>query len=356
MQVPEQKKLAYALVCYNAEHSGVYKKILDQVSFWRNAGYSVQLFVITDERSKTHWLNLDPEAQIYLDKNLFSKIKNRFNLLKLAANSNPSLLYLRDGFPMRIPNNQVPIVVEIQSLVGQELKTRSRAKFYLFKWLSKSAYSRVSGAVYVTNELMVHNEHNLNPRIPRITIANGINLARMSKLPKMTHVKPSLFFVGSPNQPWHGVEELVEFGLSNKNVDIHIVGTSSENVGRNIFFHGFLSPEEYSKIAASCNAGVGSLMLSVNEMKEASPLKVREYLALGLPVILKYEDTDFDGDEDYILSLPSDGSSLNEHSLEILEFLDRWSSSRVSRERIQHLDVRNKEETRLKFFKSIISK
>jgi hypothetical protein len=105
-----------------------------------------------------------------------------------------------------------------------------------------------------------------------------------------------------------------------------------------------------------CQAGVGTLNLKSKNMAEASPLKVREYLALGLPVILKYQDTDFVGDEDYVLSLPVEGPSLNAYSPQILKFLEKWSIKRVPRHQIQHLDVGNKEESRLKFFESIISK
>jgi hypothetical protein len=40
-------------------------------------------------------------------------------------------------------------------------------------------------------------------------------------------------------------------------------------------------------------------------MSEASPLKSREYLALGLPVIGAYEDTDIPPDDPVYLQLPN---------------------------------------------------
>jgi len=334
----------------------VYKKILDQVSFWRNAGYRIQLFVITDERSKSHWLNLDPEAQIYLDKNLFSKIKNRFNLLKLAANSNPSLIYLRDSFPMRVPNSKIPAVLEIQSLVAQELKLRSRAKYLLFRIFSNFLYSNISGAIYVSNELKTKNEHHLASNIPKTAISNGINLERVEMLHPQSSDPPGLFFVGSANQPWHGVEELIDFARAHRDINVHIVGDTRDLHESNLFFYGNLELTQYRSIANMCQAGVGTLNLKSKNMAEASPLKVREYLALGLPVILKYQDTDFVGDEDYVLRLPQEVPSLNAYSPQILKFLEKWSTTRVPRHQIQHLDVRNKEESRLKFFESIISK
>ena len=352
----EQMKIAYALACYDAEHSGVYKKILDQVTFWRNAGYRVQLFVITDEKSKTHWLKLDPAAKIFLDKSPFSKIKNRFNLLKLAANSNPSLIYLRDSFPIRVPNSKIPTVLEIQSLVAQELKLRSKSKYILFRIFSRFIYSNISGAIYVSNELKNNNEHHFSSGIPKIAIINGINLERIQPLLPQACETPGLFFVGSANQPWHGIEELIEFARTHQNIDVHIIGDTRDQNESNLFFYGNLELAEYRTIASKCLAGVGTLNLKSKNMAEASPLKVREYLALGLPVILKYRDTDLTGDEDYVLSLPPEGPCLDAYSPQILQFLEKWSKTRVPRHQIEHLDVRNKEESRLKFFESMIIK
>jgi hypothetical protein len=353
--VPQLQKIAYALVCYDAAHSGVYKKINDQVTAWKSNGYIVQLFVITDERSKAMWQNLDPSAIIFIDSNVFIKLLNRIRILPLASKSQPSLIYLRDNFPIFLPKSPIPIVIEIQSLVGRELKLRSRYKYRMFSILKQAIYSRVSGAVYVTNELMVKNEFHLKSHIPKIAIGNGINLSRLEQLSQPTQVKSALFFVGSPNQPWHGIQELVEFGELNPNIEIHIVGSDGVDFEPNVFFHGTLDADQYRAIASRCQAGIGSLNLSKNHMKEASPLKVREYLALGLPVILKYQDTDLRLGEDFILELPDDSRPLSNFSQEITAFLQKWSDKRVPRERIQHLDVRTKEKIRIGFFKEIVT-
>jgi glycosyltransferase involved in cell wall biosynthesis len=348
-------KIAYVLVCYNAANSGVYKKILDQVTAWKRAGYIVQLFVITDEHSKTLWQKIDSSVTTLIDSNFAAKLLNRMKILLLAAKSQPSLIYLRDNFPIWIPKTSIPIVIEIQSLVGQELKLRSRNKYQMFGVLKKIIYSRVTGAVYVTEELMTKNEFQLKSQIPKIAIGNGIDLSRIERLSRRTQVKPALFFVGSPNQPWHGVQELVEFGKLNAAIEIHIVGTDGVDSEPNIFFHGTLSADQYRTLASRCQAGIGSLNLSKNNMREASPLKVREYLALGLPVILKYKDTDLSSGEDYILELPADQQPLSDFSLEIYSFLQKWSAERVPRKRIQHLDVSAKEKIRIGFFEEILT-
>ena len=348
------RKIAYALACYDSVNSGVYKKILDQVTAWKSAGHSVQIFVITDESSKTLWQKMDQSAVTLIDSNFFVKWINRFRILRLASKSHPSIIYFRDSFPIWLPRTQIPIVIEIQSLVGQELKLRSQRKYQIFSILRKGIYSRVSGAVFVTHELMIKNEFQLESQVPKITIGNGIDLSRIEQLSQCTQVRPALFFVGSPNQPWHGIQELVEFGELNSDIEIHIVGSDGVGFKPNVFFHGTMNADQYQAIASRCQAGVGSLKLTTNHMMEASPLKVREYLALGLPVILKYKDTDLSSGEDYILELPADSRPLSDFSREIHEFLQEWSEKRVPTERIQHLDVKTKEKIRIGFFEEIL--
>jgi glycosyltransferase involved in cell wall biosynthesis len=343
------RTIAYVISSYNAQHSGVYKKIMDQVEFWKSSGYVVSLFVVTDSSSASFWKKIDENALILFDTHFFTKVRNRLKIIKLALESKPSLIYLRDNFPIRIPKSDIPVVIEIQSLVGQELRQRSLVKFYLFRFLKKFMYSKVAGAVYVTRELMEVNELCLNSNIPKISIGNSINLERIDPLGHRDGNSRGLFFVGSPSQPWHGVSELIDFAKDYPEIEVHIVGESQAEMPENVFFYGKLTQSEYRDIAKKCIAGVGSLNLSVNRMIEASPLKVREYLALGLPVILKYRDPDFDSKSTFVLQLPADGRPLKDFGKEINAFLVKWESLRVPRGEISNLDVANKEKIRLEF-------
>ena len=87
----EKGRIAYALISFDAAHSGVYRKVFDQVAFWKSSGYSVQLFVITDAESASLWKAIDENVVILFDSNRLSKIRNRYNLTKLAIKSKPSL-------------------------------------------------------------------------------------------------------------------------------------------------------------------------------------------------------------------------------------------------------------------------
>ena len=350
------KKIAYILTVQDAAHSGVYNKILDQVSFWRSSGYIVELYVITDLESAEKWKRIDENAVILLNSDLSSKISNRINLVKLAIAAKPTIVYIRDCFPIFIPRSNIPVIVEIQSLIGQELKNRSWTRYALFTILKKLVYSNVSGAIFVTQELMQMNEISLRPQIPKVAIGNSINLERIAQLPPRQEARHGLFFVGSPNQVWHGVVELIEFAKDNPEIDVHVVGQIGTEALSNLHYYGKLDSSEYRAVADRCIAGVGSLNMNLNRMRQASSLKVREYLALGLPVILKYEDSDVSGADSYVLQLPDDGRPLTDFSAEIKTFLDRWATKRVSRSQVFNLDVHNKEAIRLEFLEEVLLK
>jgi len=101
-------------------------------------------------------------------------------------------------------------------------------------------------------------------------------------------------------------------------------------------------------------AALGTFGLYRKGMDEACPLKVREYLACGLPVIGAYRDTDIPDEADYYLRLPNAAISLAPFAEKITAFLNRWTGQRVPRSAIAHLDLGAKEPIRLAFMKQIV--
>jgi hypothetical protein len=88
-------------------------------------------------------------------------------------------------------------------------------------------------------------------------------------------------------------------------------------------------------------------------MQEASPLKTREYLAHGLPVIIGYQDTDFRDGAEFLLELPNTEDSIRPNQHRIRAFVESWCDRRVSREQICHLDTKEKERVRLRFLTEV---
>ena len=67
-------------------------------------------------------------------------------------------------------------------------------------------------------------------------------------------------------------------------------------------------------------------------MQEACPLKVRDYLAAGLPVILPYSDTAFLGrrSPDWVLEIPNCPGGVVEAKDAILDFVGKLQGLRIS--------------------------
>jgi hypothetical protein len=89
-------------------------------------------------------------------------------------------------------------------------------------------------------------------------------------------------------------------------------------------------------------------------MQEACPLKVREYLAYGLPVIIGCKDTDFTESAPFILRLPNSEDNIETSLSAIESFVSKWKGKRVPREAIAHLDLEVKESQRVKFFEDVL--
>lgn len=62
---------------------------------------------------------------------------------------------------------------------------------------------------------------------------------------------------------------------------------------------------------------VSSLALHRDGLNEASPLKTREYLVAGVPVLTAYRDTDFLRGAPFLLQLPNVEDNVLPHLAEI---------------------------------------
>jgi hypothetical protein len=114
-------------------------------------------------------------------------------------------------------------------------------------------------------------------------------------------------FICTSFSSWHGLEKLIETILSDQSavvssrVRIHLIGELSAHQSERIkasrvlseifVCHGLLAVEGYRKVMSICDVGLGSLALELKGLSEASTLKVREMLAMGLPVVSGHKDS-----------------------------------------------------------------
>ena len=111
---------------------------------------------------------------------------------------------------------------------------------------------------------------------------------------------------------------------------------------------------------AHCDVGFATCALYRKKMDEACPLKVRDYLASGLAVVLPHLETalmreDGSMDEpDWVLRVPNRPGGLESKRDEIVSFCRRWRGQRVPRDEVAPLiDATVLERRRLAFLESI---
>ena len=109
--------------------------------------------------------------------------------------------------------------------------------------------------------------------------------------------KPELVFTASSFLPWQGLDRLIlEASNCRQDFRLHLVGALSDEQQRmarrddRVVMHGTLSRRAIDELLARAWIGIAGLAFDRTGMREACPLKVREYLAAGVPVVSGYQD------------------------------------------------------------------
>lgn len=131
---------------------------------------------------------------------------------------------------------------------------------------------------------------------PTVVMPNSI-ITGGTAIPDERREHPEMLFLASEFFPWQGLDLLLG-GLHAVTAPftLHVVGkvpqrerALAEEDAR-VVFHGTLSPEQIADLAAACWVGISTMAQQRTGMLEACPIKVREYLNLGLPVVGAHED------------------------------------------------------------------
>lgn len=136
---------------------------------------------------------------------------------------------------------------------------------------------------------------------------NGIELSSIDILEDLRDPgEINVAFICGTFSNWHGLDKIFdafkEDGASafSSRIRIHLIGRlledqvdaikDSEYLRQIFVCHGLMDRSDYYPILAKCDYGITSLALDRKSLREASTLKVREMLALGLPVFSGHAD------------------------------------------------------------------
>lgn len=348
-------RVGYLVHFRGGRETGIYRKVREHVTEWSRRGVEVGLFVATDAAGREDWSAIPQTRRVaILPERAALSLATRERVSMALRRWRPDVVYARHGLAYPgfiLAARSIPTVLEINADDVAEFGLTST-------W--RSAYGRLSrslllrsaaGLVHVTSEL------SRSPSFtgfgkPSIVVANGIDLAAVPPFPAPANATPHLVFVGHPGSPWHGVEHVLELARSFPTWQFDLVGPSADDVSSappNVIAHGVRPNEAYREVLADADVAIGSLGLYRDRLEEASPLKVREYLARGIPTIIGYRDTDFPDGAPLILRVPNEPTGITS-SLPLIEaFVTRAMGQRVPVESVAHLDVRVKEDERLRF-------
>lgn len=367
-------RIAYVAVGVNLE-LGVGRKLLEQMGVWVDQGHDARLFLQGHEppaRALPERVRQRVEAVVdrpvragpagVLDVLRRTSVLRR--LLGRVRQWEPDVIYLRFGMAHPALSRlarRVPTVVEVNSDDLAEFGLRLSWHRILYHKLARGALLRaVHGMAFVAEELAELDSFRRFGK-PAFVTGNGLDLEGVLPLPPVDggpEASPRLFFLGSPGLDWHGVDKIAELAARNADWTFDLVGyTEADFPGArpdNVACHGPLPAREYRAIAAGADVALGTLALHRKNMHEASPLKVREYLAMGLPTIIGYRDTDFPDGAEFLLRLPNREDNVTSNLGEIRAFVERMMGRRVARSEIAHLDVRRKETERLAFLQRLL--
>lgn len=352
-------RIAYFLTWHEGVGRGVLDKVNDQLRAWILAGHEVAAFVVTPTQSVSDLESSTPNIHTEDFRSPLGSLIAQIHSLDHIRRFAPDLIYLRPSLRnlwlLRfLPS--APLVAEIQSNDLLESKLQSLAKYHLTRFIRRSL-KRATGLVFVSQELASAPEFaNFSSR--RTVIGNGIDLSRVTTANiGRSDGPPSLLFMVSSGKPWQGLDQLLALAQEKLCWQFHIVGdvNTSSAPSPNVIIHGPQDSESIRDIAATVDIGVGTLGLYRKGMSEASPLKVRYYLALGLPVVAAYRDTDIDPSCDYFLQIPNEPHAFRQSADLIEAFAYKWRGARIGSTRLESIDSSAKEAQRLRFLSRVLA-
>ena len=297
-------------------------------SFWSKLAYSLPFFYISKYDYESILEHIDSRI-IYIRRDKADKyyvkflreIKNRISNSKIIIEI-PTYPYFKDDFKG---------IRSIPKLIKEVLAIPFYKK-YVDCFVTYSSDKEIFGVptIRVKNGIYVDK---IEPRMP-IPPNNNINILAVATFRKH-----------------HGYERVIE-GLhqyycnnGDRNIILRMVGTGEEKqkyedmvnkykLNDHVFFLGNLIGDELSRQYDIADIALGSFGMYKIDVYNSSVLKVREYLAKGLPIVSGCHEDAFEDERfDYYLEFPNDDSIIDIEK--IVSFYDHIYSKKTHEEIIE---------------------
>lgn len=202
---------------------------------------------------------------------------------------------------------------------------RIKLPIYFEKYYAKKLLKNIPIGICVTKEIAEYEKSRCSKYHTEV-ITNGIDTSKIKLRDKQKgNSVLKGFLLAGQNTPWHGIDRIIE-GIflydKPKDFEIHLIGaidSSYEEIIKNkslknIFFHSKKTANEIESFTQNFDFSFGSLALYRAGLTEATPLKVREGLARGFPIVNAYYDTDIESSSElkkYCLTFSNNDSPID---------------------------------------------
>ena len=244
-------------------------------------------------------------------RNLFAwlvviKIKKNYDVVLLRHITFDPFVFIFSPFvPNRVSVHHAKEVAELR-LIRRGLIGNFASN--LEKITGRFAIKNAAGILGVTKEIAKYEKDLVGDDKPFHVYPNGINLNTVDIADDLRiNDSVEIVFICGSFSPWHGLDRLLsaadayEAKEGAPSINIHLIGRVPEDLlneiknteKRSKLFnvHGPLVGSEYKDLISKSDVGIGSLAMDRQNLKEGATLKVRELLAMGIPVYSGHTDT-----------------------------------------------------------------
>jgi len=230
--------------------------------------------------------------------------RRRFYALLASLDPTPDVLLLRhnvhDPFEARFIASHRNVVTvhhtiedaEILALGGRAAPVKRRLERHFGARSLRSA----AGIAGLTPEILAHERsRRVNCAPATFVYPNGRLLDDALPIDRRDGLR--LAFVASEFAPWQGLEGLLDrLAASTADIALDVVGSLSAEQERRcakdprVRVHGLLDQKALRDVLAAATAGIAALRADGKGLTQACSLKVRDYLAAGVPVVSGHDD------------------------------------------------------------------
>lgn len=285
-----------------------------------------------------------------------------------------NITYVPGIFNPKKINPKLVLITEHQAKENDELRMTKAGRILapLIMNNGRKVLLNVNGVIGVTSEITKYELGLIERTVPSLTLTNSIDVEQYP-LKRATTTNPKslrLLYVGSHTADWQGIDRVLK-GMAryrgDVKIELHIAGNLTDSfrelmkslaVENQVIPHGYLTGEELDREFDLSDIAIGTLGIHRKKLSSGSTLKVREYMARGIPFMISYADEDISSDPPFIFKAPADESLIDMD--EVIRFTRDLSfrfgndAPRMMRDyALEYMDYRAKMIKLIDFIKSI---